>query len=193
MSTGVDIDDALDRLARAGVHLAPGLSTAEFVEVEARFGFRFGADHRRLLQGALPLGDRWVDWRLATNSDIRARLAWPVDGVVFDVENNSFWPRSWGTRPPAKAAAVHEARRHLAAVPVLVPLYGHRYLPSDPAPTGAPVLSVYQADVIYYGDNLLDYIAHEFHIGSLSPTPPGQRVRIPFWSDLAEGATSDDL
>jgi hypothetical protein len=35
-------------------------------------------------------------------------------------------------------------------------------MPAAPARTGAPVFSVWQADVIFYGDNLLDYLRREF-------------------------------
>jgi hypothetical protein len=34
--------------------------------------------------------------------------------------------------------------------------------PADPTGPSAPVLSVYQTDVIIYGDDLLDYVQHEF-------------------------------
>jgi hypothetical protein len=50
---------------------------------------------------------------------------------------------------------------------------------------------VHQADVIYYGDGLLDCVAHEFKVPPLHPSP--DRAHVPFWSDLAEGAESRDL
>jgi hypothetical protein len=84
-------------------------------------------------------------------------------------------------------------RRHLSLVPRLVPLCSHRYLPADPAPVPSPVFSVYQTDVVYYGDNLLDYVAHEFRVPPLHPAEPGQRQRIAFWSDLAEDVDDADL
>jgi len=34
-----------------------------------------------------------------------------------------------------------------------------------PAPTRLPVFSVYQTDVIYYGDHLADFVAYEFKVG----------------------------
>lgn len=34
--------------------------------------------------------------------------------------------------------------------------------PADPIGPSAPVFSVYQTDVIIYGDDLLDYVQHEF-------------------------------
>ena len=55
------------------------------------------------------------------------------------------------------------------------------------------MLSVYQTDVIYYGDNLLDYVAHEFGSPPLHPAGPDGVRRIAFRSDLAVGAENADL
>ena len=75
----------------------------------------------------------------------------------------------------------------------LVPLYAHRFLPAAPAQEPSPVLSVYQTDVIYYGDNLLDYIAHEFELPPRHAAGPGGVRRISFWSDLVDGTENAEL
>jgi hypothetical protein len=154
------VREAVERLQRAGVGLTPGLSDKEFARIEEMFAFSFSSEHRRLL--AVPVGDAWVDWRSATHERLRARVDWPVDSVIFDVHNDGFWPLSWGVRPGDSASAARIVRDRLTDVPKLVPIYAHRYLPASPAPVLSPVLSVYQTDVIYYGDDLLDYVAHEF-------------------------------
>jgi hypothetical protein len=110
---------------------------------------------------------------------------------VFDVHNNVFWPASWGERPDDPGDREHRARVNLARVPRLVPIYSHRYLTVDPEYRPSPVFSVHQADVIYYGDDLLDYVAHECKVPPLHPLPG--RAHAPFWSDLAEGAENPDL
>ena len=107
----------------------PGLTGSELDDVERRFGFRFAADHRTFLSAGVPIGDRWPDWRCGNTEQLRKRLAWPVDGVLYDVEHNGFWLPDWGTRPVGPEDAVREARRRLADVPQLVPVCGHRYLP----------------------------------------------------------------
>lgn len=188
----MDLDGVLTDLDAAGVWLDPGLSVEEVVDVERRFGFTFCADHRAMLELAVPVGDGWPDWLSDDEAPLRARLAWPVDGVVHDVLNDDFWPASWGPRPAAdEREAV--ARRHLATVPTMVPVYAHRYLPGGAAPTGTPVLSIYGTDVITYGSDLADYLAREFG-GSSSPVPaPGPAHRIAFWSDLVDGVDPADL
>jgi hypothetical protein len=134
-----------------------------------------------------------VDWRAPSHEEIQARLDWPVDGVIFDVHNNGFWPSSWGERATEPISVERQARERLRHVPKVVPIYSHRYLPAAPAPTPSPVLSVHQTDVIYYGDDLLDYVAHEFGSPPRHPAGPDAVRRIAFWSDLAEGAESSEL
>ncbi|MEZ0446626.1 hypothetical protein [Cellulomonas sp. ICMP 17802] len=181
----MDLDAALDRLDAAGVWLDPALTSDEIAEVERRFGFTFCSDHRELLGRAVPVGDGWPDWLDDDETPLRARLAWPVDGVVHDVLHDGFWPASWGPRPPEGLEAA--ARSRLAAVPTMVPVYAHRYLPGGAARPGTPVFSIYQTDVIRYGSDLTDYLAREF-LGRSGPVPvPDPSLRVPFWSELADG------
>lgn len=170
-------------LRAAGARLAPGLSADELDAVEARFGFSFAPDHRTFLASALPLGDdgRWPDWRGGNETALRDRLAWPVEGLLFDVEHNGLWMPGWPGRPARTDEALALAAEQLAGVPRLVPLYGHRYLPTVPHEAGNPVLSCYQSDIIYYGADLLDWLRREF-----TPTHPwvpvGETRSVPFWN-----------
>lgn len=174
----------------SSAELTEGLSDAELASVEVRFGFEFSPDHRELLKLTLPRGERWPDWRHGDESDLEERLAWPVEGVLFDVENNVFWPKSWGPRPESIEAALAVAREQLKRVPRLVPVYSHRYLPAGPCQPRLPVFSVYQTDTIYYGVDLEDYLAREFtkHGGPRAPDP---WQYVWFWSELAEGRARD--
>lgn len=178
-------------LRASGASLARGLRERELLRIESVFGFVFAPDHRLMLSIALPHGERsWPDWRTADEADLRSRLAWPTEGILYDVEHDGYWNAAWGDKPMTPghsldvARALDVARTHLADLPPLVPIYGHRYLPTIPSLPGNPVLSCYQTDVIYYGDHLLDWFDYEFHKSS---TSTGGRRRIPFWSDLIEG------
>lgn len=184
------IHQSIQRLAEGGVRFDRGLSDEEISRVQDRLSFTFGPEHRDFLQSAMPVGESWPDWRNGSDEVLRARLAWPIDGVIFDVDNNGFWPASWGARPDGKEDREREAREHLALVPSLVPLFSHRFLASDPRCVPSPVFSVHQSDVIFYGDNLLDYVAHEFRV---PPLHPSTRTHVPFWSELSEGAGNLDL
>lgn len=160
----------------------------EVARVEQRYGFEFADDHRAFLHAGLAIGDRWPDWRHGTPEALRERLDRPVDGVLFDVEHNAFWYEGWGERPATTAAAVTVARAHLSAVPRLVPVYAHRYLPAGRGTYGHPVLSVSQTDIICYGRDLVDYVDREFggeasRGEALGGVPP-ERATVAFWRDL---------
>lgn len=172
--------------------IAPGLTKAEFDRIEAAFGIEFSDDHREFLAAGLPLdlpanaADRvtgWPDWRYGNPESLRARLRWPVEGVLFDVEHNVFWDETWGPRPSRTADALAEARGHLAHVPVMVPVCSHRYLPAGRGDWGHPVLSMYQTDIIIYGGDLTAYLHKELGIRNPNPgTEPHPTVE--FWRDL---------
>lgn len=177
------VEEAIEVLYAAKIPLAPGLSPWQIEDVEEEFSFEFSPDHARFLSLAMPIGPKWVDW-MGDPAGIQKRLDGPRDGVLFDVRENAFWPEEWGDRPLDVEVAVQAAREQLRAVPVLIPIYSHRFMPAAPAPAGSPVFSVHQTDVIYYGSDLVSYFQSEF-FNDPDRTSPMHRVN--FWSDLAEG------
>ncbi|MFF9067126.1 hypothetical protein ACF09E_17400 [Streptomyces sp. NPDC014891] len=184
-------EDARVLLALLPARIAPGLDAGELDAVEERFGFRFAADHRVLLGAGLPVGSpRWPDWRGGDPDDLAERLARPAEGVLFDVEHSGFWHRSWGARPADPAEALERARAETAGLPPLVPVYGHRYLPGTPGSWGHPVLSVVQTDVILYGNDLADWLRHEF---GGRPSSLTARATVGFWSSFVEGGPGIDV
>jgi len=71
--------DAAARLAAlACCRLTPGLTDAEFAQVEARYGITFADDHRAFLAAALPVDDDrlhgWPDWRDGDPAELRRML-----------------------------------------------------------------------------------------------------------------------
>lgn len=179
----------LQKMLRADI--GPGLSERELNAIEARFGFTFSADHRVFLAAGLPHGSRsWPDWRHGDPEDLASRLSQPAEGVLFDVERNGFWHPAWSPRPAETADALQLARSELAAVPQLVPLYSHRYLPGTAGEWGHPVLSVHQTDIIFYGNDLADYIRNEF-TGRASKLPA--HATVGFWSYFVEAGPGTDV
>jgi hypothetical protein len=187
-------EDVVERLTDAGVRLDRGLTDADLKRIEKKYAFTFGPDQRALLRAALPLGDAWLNWRHATAANIRERLQRPIEFVVGAVHKRDFWPHSWGPRPTESAAAEKTARAQLATVPALLPVFGHRYLPAAPAPAGSPVFALAD-DVRIYADDLLAYAGLEFGFAGATAAASAERelVPVPFWSDLARGASNADL
>ncbi|MFI1221290.1 MULTISPECIES: SMI1/KNR4 family protein [unclassified Streptomyces] len=187
--------EAARRLARLGrADVLPGLSAEEFARIEEEFGFAFSDDHRAFLAAGLPV-DRpsptehrrsWPNWRDGDPDELRERLARPVEGVLFDVEHNAFWSPHWGAKPDTSSRALDVARRELASVPQMAPVYAHRYLPAARGTYGHPVLSMHQTDVIHYGADLADYIDREFNGPPRGENASHPRSTVAFWRDLVE-------
>ena len=181
----------------SGSQVEPGLSEAELAAIEAEFAFKFPPDLRLVLSLGLPSGAGFPAWRdKSQREELKGRLNWPLESMQFDIDHNMFWYPSWGARPTSNEEAKAIAAREVTKVPKLIPVYVHRYLPTEPCEEGNPVLSVYQTDIIYYGADLADYVKREF--GWLRPldTPdPTRRIRfwsdiIDAWSDFSEEGTS---
>ena len=178
----------LERIAylvrQQGASLEPGLSPTEFEAIE--HAFRFPDDLRALLSAFLPRGYGFPNWRRRMEADLRDRLDWPADGIAFDIERNGFWMSDWGTKPSDVSEAVAIARQHIAAAPKLIPIYAHRYIPSEPSLAGNPVYSVYQTDIIFYGVDLQDYFENEFGSRGRGRLASHPTRTIRFWSQFVE-------
>jgi len=156
------VELAVDSLRSVGVELREGMSESQLAETERKFGFTFSPDHREFLSLVTPVGEGWWNWRVDSEPSLRAQLEWPIEGSLYDVEHNGFWLTAWGEVPEDRESALAVAEREIRAWPALIPIWGHRFMPAAPLGRGAPVFSVFQTDVIYYGDNLLDYFHREF-------------------------------
>lgn len=175
-----------------GVSFDKGLSEEEVGRVKEVFEIDFPDDLRLFLQTALPVSESFVHWRYAINSDkgrqeVKRRLDWPLEGILFDIQHNVFWWDSWGPRPADYSDQKRIAVTEIKKQPTLIPIFSHRYIASQPSESGNPVYSVYQTDIIEYGVDLIDYFDHEF--GLEIPASFGeieQAKRIRFWCDLVD-------
>ncbi|GKX55344.1 hypothetical protein SOASR030_14560 [Leminorella grimontii] len=173
-----------------GLRFAEGLNEEEAGAVERLFNFRFPPDLKALLQNALPISEGFVDWREGLHSSraqrrLFGRMKAPLEGFLFDVENNGFWFDGWGDKPSTSSERRACAERAFADYPTMIPVYSHRYLPDSPSEAGNPVFSIHQTDIIYYGYDLASYLAAEFGL----PLPkffhtPEEPKAIVFWDEL---------
>ena len=165
--TNTQIDELIEQLKSKGVKFHSGLTQAEILRIQETFGFKFPPDLKHLLQTALPVSEGFCNWRQALISEavageIRVRLRWPLEGMLFDIKENKFWAESWGQKPELIAEQCSVAEMNFSRYPTLIPVYSHRYIPDEPTIHDNPVFSVYQMDIIYYGYNLATYLASEF-------------------------------
>jgi len=176
--------DTITRLRAKGITFAEGLSREELDLAEKQFGIQFPDDYRELLREALPVGERFPDWRRRSDS-MRDSLDWPWEGMAFDIEQNSWWHEAWGSKPASLEDALRVAKDHVDQAPKLIPVCGHRYIPSEPVAAGNPIYSVYQMDIVYYGSNLEEYLEIEF-LGKDHSMMSNSFRPIRFWRDFVE-------
>ncbi len=203
-----------------GTRWAKPLSEAEISEIENKWGLSFPPDYRLFLNvlhttDRPPLARKWVgglmrlikgsselvegvgfhDWR--SNDDVvRERLEWPLSGLEFDIDHNALWLNEWGDKPSSVALQKQKLREEFLKAPKVIPVFGHRYLLSDPCEAGNPVLSIYQADIITYGLSLRGYLLNELSSSVRltneelekerdSQTEKISLSRIPFWGPVS--------
>ncbi|MBW8841693.1 MAG: hypothetical protein JF608_07780 [Sphingomonadales bacterium] len=157
-----------------------GYSRAELDRAQEEFGLIFPPDLVDLLRDRRPISG--YDWRV-DYEHIREMLAWPLEGMLFDIEHNGFWLSEWGDCPETEVERTEIATAAVAKAPKLIPLIGHRYLPTEPSEAGNPVFSIQQTDIIYYGANLDHYFQNEFDRWSVLDDSAYRHIA--FWSDLA--------
>lgn len=179
----------INLLQRKGVVFEPGLSDAEVIEIEEKFVIRFPPDLKRFLQCGLPVGESFYNWRKGltdetTASAILYMLNWPLKDILFDIRTNNYWTPHWGNKPADLAERIAIAKKHYYTYPKLIPIYSHRFIPSEPHESGNPVFSMYGMDIIYYGYDLATYFANEFYLKlNSSFEQPAKPLReIAFWS-----------
>jgi len=168
------------------IEFAAGLTDREVEAAEGRFGFSFPPDLRAFLQTALPCGPQFPNWRSGDIDELREWMSLPKEGILFDVEENAFWPEEWGPRPATMASALALASDIVEAAPRLIPIYGHRMMPDEPKEEGNPVFSVHQTDIICYGVDLKQYLSCEFGGLSYAEAVEGEPRHVRFWTDLVE-------
>lgn len=177
-------------LKEKGISFDRGLSNDEIKRIEKQFFITFPQDLKLFLQTEVPVSSSFVNWRYGINSETGKReienwIDSPKKGILFDVKYNNFWLEKWGEKPKDFKTQKEIASIKIAEEPKLIPIFCHRFIPSEPNEIGNPVFSVHQTDIIYYGYDLIDYFSKEFKIEV--PTSYGtvsEPKQIAFWSDF---------
>jgi hypothetical protein len=162
-----------------------GLSDSELATAQGEAGAAFPPDLCELLTDTLPSGPKFPDWRSRPRDAMDEWRAYLVDGFHFDVLHNDFWPSAWPARPDSPAESREIVVQRLAEAPALIPIYGHRGIPNEPLEAGNPVFSVWQTDIILYGNDLANYLRHEFHRDPESDELLDDRT-IRFWDAMLD-------
>ena len=149
------------------------------------------ADASNMVQGEQP---SFYNWRTDAEA-IKKAMAWPLEGLLFDVEQNNLWLDSWGVRPSDAEGRQERVSELVSKAPSLVPVISHRYLLGTPVKAGNPVLSVYQSDIIIYGSNFRNFLTadlsdllgldhEEAYRRAIEGVPFSSIISIPFWGEI---------
>ncbi|WP_442773926.1 hypothetical protein [Lactococcus hircilactis] len=156
-------------LINSKIPLHKGLTAGEIDKCEEIYNVSFPKNLRTMLMEFCPIQTskkggwyNWFDFSEENIQQIKKRIDWQFDGLLFDIEQNGFWLKEWGKAPDKMAECLKIAKCKLQGIPKLVPIFGHRYTTGDVDTKKNPVFSIWQADVIYYGATLYDYFKIEF-------------------------------
>ena len=165
----INIESIREVLIKNNIKLYEGLTDEEFEKIENFYSIKFPISLRTLYKSFLPEFYNWRDFSEENINKIKHYLNWPIDGIVFDIRMNGFWKKCFGPwtndiNENIKIALKFLENSNNETVPKLIPIYSHRYVPCHPDIMDVPVISVYQTDIIFYGDNLEDNFKREFRL-----------------------------
>ncbi|WP_115991354.1 SMI1/KNR4 family protein [Cohnella lupini] len=177
----------IEQLKSRSVFFDKGLTDNEIENIQKRFEIQFPPDLLEFLSTALPISNGFINWRNSSIENINVikdKLKLPLEGILFDIEHNSFWFEGWGSKPNNLLESLEICKEKMNQAPQLIPIYFHRFIPQNPFERNNPIFSVHQTDIIYYGENLFNYLEIEFGIKGYKDIDFESIKTIPFWTDI---------
>lgn len=178
-------ESSLNLMQMKGIEFEKGLTLEELRQIEDIYQIKFPNSIKSFLMIALPISKGFYNWRNMQDDNvefIKKIISKPLSNV-YDMAQEVYWCDDWGEEPEDEKVILEEVRQQLKEAPKLLPVYGHRYMPmvldEDP-----PVISIHDLDIIYYGENLEDYLYIEFGNKSQNEIRFENISPIPFWSDI---------
>lgn len=112
--------DIVNQLKLKGVEFQEGLTKDEITIIENIYNIVFPPDLKSLLSFSLPVSKGFINWRDTGEVNIQLiknRLTWPLEGMIFDITNNSFWYDNWGVQPDSIDKAINECEANYYTMP----------------------------------------------------------------------------
>lgn len=167
-----------------GIEYEKGLLPEEINKIEQIYGIIFPEDLKNMYMNFLPISKGFYLWRDFSYSNIgyiKSMLEKPfkeIENEIDDIE----WSDNWGGEPLEKDKN-EKIKKELKSAPKLIPIYFHRYAVSGKMET-SPIFSVHGTDIIYYGENIDQYLEIEFAGKSYEEIDYKKIKQVPFWSDI---------
>jgi hypothetical protein len=182
----------VEKMQEVGVIFKTGLSEAQIQDITKCLGTNLPDDLRMFLSEGVPVsrpeGGDFPDWHNKPEEVVSKSNQYIKDALKFDIENSGYWCGLFGDKPDDLNEAREKAVANISKWPPLVRIYGHRFMPTNPAGFGNPVLSVYQfVDTVYYGYDLVDYLEKECGF-SISQDKANEPKDVPYWDEAFFGS-----
>lgn len=176
-------EKSVSLLMAKNITLEKGLTLDEIVLIEKIYGIVFPKSLRDFLMTVLPVSKGFYNWRNHTSENIEY-IKFMIDEPIKCINNRPediYWCEEWGEEPIDMNCFATEVKNRLKNAPKLVPIYAHRYMPVISS-ENPPVISIHGADIIYMGENLVEYFNIEF--GDRRQDTIKSIIPIPFWTDI---------
>lgn len=177
--------ETIKLLKLQGVEFEAGLTYDEIIKIEKIYGIQFPKSLKEFLMEGLPVSNAFYNWRNVEHDNInfiKKIITLPIE-TVDELAEEVCWCDDWGEKPENEMDIAEKVREKLKNAPKLLPIYAHRYMPML-LDEQIPVVSVHNTDIIYYGENLVDYFQVEFGLKNQNEICFEKIKPIPFWSEI---------
>lgn len=177
--------ESIQLLKEQGIIIEQGMTMEEIKKAEEIYDIQFPRSLRAFLMQALPVSKGFYNWRDVTKKNIdfiKQMILNPVENIC-ELAEEIEWNDDWGNEPESIEIKVETVREKVRTAPKLIPVFSHRYMPMVKAEK-PPIISLHGTDIIYYGENLEDYIKIEFGIKQQTEISFLTINSIPFWSEI---------
>ena len=182
--------DIIEKMKKKGIKFDKGLTEEEFEKINNIYGFTFPKEIKEFLSIALPINKGFYNWRDFSDKNVNHikdfQKTYIEDGFEFDIEKNNLLDDFRKKFPKCKndEELKIEVLKYLHSSPRLIPFFKHRCF--FDGLDNMPIISFWQpTDMIFYGDDLKDYIEVEFFDKNGTNEIPKEKInKMGIWSDL---------
>ena len=123
-----------------------------------------------------------------------------ADDLTYEVLNNNAWKPGWGRKPVTRYGQSQQIEKLVAEAPKLIPVYGHRFLLTEPCVAGNPIITLRQSKMVIYSPDLFFFLCKDFsdllfmdkkelqnlliESRRISKEKYQEYKKIPFWGEL---------
>ena len=166
------------------IKISNGMSEKEIKKVEKIYQIVFPKDYKEILKEFVLDCNNWRDISEKNISYLKDKINAPIEGIIFDIENNGFWMNEFGNKPKNIQERVNIFLKYIEKnnIPKLIPILNNTYMICDEN-SEYPIVSVIQKDIIILSNNLINYFEQKLNISKQNELY-FRNIKIPFWSNI---------